>query len=271
MADEIVNPIPAPVASPEATPSSAPAPVETPTVTPESAPISAPAETVVDAPVEPTKPAEPPVEPTPEAAKKAETLLAGEKKAEEKPTEVKTEENPAEEAKPVEVVIPAYEPFTLPENVQMDAEKMGDFTKFLGEFETTVKAPHEEMQKLGQQMVDRHIAEMQRYTESLQQAWTKQKNDWKESFLKDPEFANRTDTAVNAAIDTISVYGGSTVQQQEFRDLMESSGVGNHPAMIRLLSNVIMAKIEPKPLAAPMIAPKAAQSKVEKMYGSKRK
>lgn len=233
----------------------------------------APLETV--APVTPKSPAEVKTEEAQNVAK-PETLLGSEKKepekfTEEKPEEKPTEEKPVEEApkeeKPVE--LPTYEPFVLPESFVAEEAKMGEFTKTLAEFENTTKASHEEVQKLGQQLVNRHIDEMQRYTESLTQAWNKQKNDWKDSFLKDPEFANRSDTVVNAAIDAIGIYGGDTKQQEEFRGLMESSGVGNHPAMIRLLSNIMLAKAEPKPLAAPQISSSARVSKVEKMYGKK--
>lgn len=264
MADEIIN---TPAAVPATSPTEvaaplaphvtevpiAPAPVEAPVSTPE--PVETPA-------VEPENP-----EIIPEA-KKTETLLGGEKKPEEvkqdeKPVEIKTEE------KAPEIVIPTYEPFTLPEGVTVDDAKMGDFTKMLGDFETTAKVPHEEVQKLGQQMVERHIDEMKRYTESLTQAWDKQKNDWKESFLKSSEFANRTDTVVNAAIDAIGLYGGTKEQQTEFRKLMEDTGIGNHPAMIRTLSNIMLAKPEPKQLAAPQIATAAKVSKVQKMYGKK--
>ncbi len=274
MADEIANSDAAPAASPVspsvevAAPSTSPA---TETNTPEATPVeSVPAveSPQTDAPAEaPSKPDE-----VIEAAK-PETLLGSEKKAEEKSTEVKSEiksDEKAVEEKEIETApLPEYEPFKLPEGITFDEAKMGEYTKTLAEFESATRASHEEVQKLGQQLIDRHIEEINRYTKSLTQAWNKQKNDWKDSFLKDPEFLNRTDTVVNAAIDAIGVYGGDTKQQAEFRDLMEKTGVGNHPAMIRMLSNVMLAKAEPKPLAAPQIAPKATNSKIQKMYGKK--
>jgi len=282
MAEEIANSTPAAPAASSATPvvEAAPTveatPVVEPTVTPDpSKPESTPsAEPVKTETEEPAKP-----EATPEAKaeeKKADTLLGGEKKpevkADDKPAEAKPEETPSETKEP-EIKLPEYEPFKLPEDVRFDQEKMGEFTKALAEFETTTKASHEEVQKFGQGLIDRHIAEvnstLERYTQSLTDAWNKQKTDWKDAFIKDPEFANRTDTVVNAAIDAIGIYGGDSKQQQEFRELMESTGIGNHPAMIRLLSNIMLAKAEPKPLAAPKIAPKVGGSKLEKMYGRK--
>lgn len=263
MADEIETSIPTPAGLPAAESVSSPAELPV-TPSPENSPAVEPIAPEVI-------PVETPVEPAIEESK-AETLLGGEKKIEEKSVEEakpegKSEEKPAEESKEVE--LPTYEPFTLPEGVTLDAEKMGEYTTALAEFEATTKASHEEVQKLGQQFLDRHIAELQRYTETLTHAWNKQKNDWKESFLKDPEFTNRTNTVVNAAIDAIGVYAGNSEQQGEFRKLMEDTGVGNHPAMIRMLSNMMLARPEPKPLAAPQIASGQKASKMSKMYGNK--
>jgi hypothetical protein len=243
-------------------------------------PVSPVPENTPSVTVETPAPAEAVKTEAPTVEKKPETLLAGEKveepKAEAKPEEKKVEEKPAEskeapkeEAK-VEVPLPTYEPFKLPENVTIDESKLGEFTKSLAEFELASKASHEEVQKLGQQMMDRHIAELQRYTDSLIQAWHKQAEDWKKSFQESPEFANRHNTVLNAAIDAISIYGGNEEQQKEFRDLMESSKVGNHPAMIRMLSNMVLAKAESRPLAAPQIATTEKTSKIEKMYGRRK-
>ncbi len=259
MVDEIAPAVAtAPVASVEAAPAApvttpetpSPVVVETP-VTSKEVTASSPMDTKAEVKVEQPKP---------------ETLLAQEK---EKPAaEVKVEEKPVEVKTEIPLEQPKYE-WKLPEGVNVDAAKMGEFDKMLGDFQISAKIPQEEVQKLGQQMLERHTAEMQRYTESLTQAWNKQANDWKESFLKSPEFANRTDTVLNSAIDAINTYGGDAKQQQEFRDLMESSKIGNHPAMIRMLSNIMLAKPEPKPLAAPQIATHVKRSKVETMYGKK--
>lgn len=268
MADEIANSTPTPAAS-----TAAPAVVEAASTVVAESPASDPIVVETKAPeASPSVVAEPAKTEAAIEPKPTETLLGAEKKPEEaKPTEAKAEEVKIEEkVEPSQAPEPPTYELKLPEGTQVDEAKFGDFTKMLGEFETTAKVPHEEMQKLGQQMFDRHLEEMQRYNESLTQAWNKQKNDWKESFLKSPEFANRTDTAVNAAIDAIGIYGGDVAQQKEFRELMESSGVGNHTAMIRMLSNIMLAKVEPSQLAAPQIASPAKVSKVQKMYGVKK-
>lgn len=254
MADEIIAPAvvdsPAPVA--------VVAPVVTATESPD-------AETKVEAPTAEA------VAPVAES-----TLLTGEKIALEAKAEEKT---PEAEVAPVEVKegepapLPVYEAFTLPEEVKFDEAKLGDFTKSLAEFEVKSKASHEEVQALGQQLIDRHIEGVKEaqnlLLEKLIADGKAEREQWKDSFMKSPEFSNRTDTVVNAAIDAISIYGGNADQQKEFRDLMMTTGVGNHPAMIRMLSNMMIAKPEPKPLAAPKIAKAAPMSKMEKRYGAK--
>lgn len=265
MADELPNIETTPAASPvtvEVAPSPTAPVVETPAVeTPTPAP-----ETPAEAPA-----AEPVVVPE---ASKPETLLGSDKKIEEAKPEAKAEDKTAEvKAEEPKVELPAFEPFTVEEGVTFEPERMSEFTKTLAEFETTTKASHEEVQKFGQQLIDRHVTEVkdavQRYTKSLTDAWTQQKtDDWK-AFQSDPEFANRTTTVGNAAMDAITVYAGNAKQQEEFRNLMETRGVGNHPAMIRLLSNVMLAKAEPKQLAASQVASPVKQSKISKMYGVK--
>lgn len=270
MVEEVVTPEVTPAISPAPSPVEvAPSPVIEPSVTPAVEPAEAvPADVAGTAPAPET------------VAKAADTLLGGDKVI--TPVKADGEASPAKEGDtvpaeaPVEAPaeeLPTYEPFQLPENVAFEPEKLSEFTNTLAEFERTTKASHEEVQKFGQSLVNRHIAEVQstleRYTESLTAAWNKQKTDWKDSFLKSPEFANRTDTVVNSAIDAIGVYAGDSTQQDEFRSLMESTGVGNHPAMIRLLSNIMQAKPEPKQLAAPMVGGGEKMSKVSKMYGKK--
>lgn len=199
----------------------------------------------------------------------------------EKPVDVKTGdeaktadavEEPVVEAEPAQ---PVYEAFKLPEGITIADDKLGDFTKMLGELELGSKYDHAKIQEFGQKLLDRHLAETKdtvaRLQEAYQTAFDKQGNDWKEAFQKDPEIGgNRQETTVNAALEFIRRHGGTEAQQTEFRNLMETTKVGNHPAMIRMLAKANMAMSEGKPLAAQAPSP-AAKSRVQAMYGSKRK
>lgn len=273
MSDEItpavVAPVEfAPVAAPVVTPVAPVVVAETP-VTPvvtETAPVvTPPVEAVVEAPkAEPTsvlgdalKPAETPV---PDAAKPVETpKVEGQ--------ETNTPEGQSEEPAPP----PVYEPFTLPEGFEQDGEKLKTFTDILGSLELDTKADHAKLQEFGQKAIDLYTNEVKSAVDNLNKyyetTWERQKNEWKESFLKDPEIGgNRFQTTVNSALSFIKTHGGTEEQQAEFRTLMNTSGLGNHPVMIRLLAKAGQAMSEGRPLAAnkPVSPPK---SKVTAMYG----
>lgn len=253
--------------------------VQTP-VTAET-PVSVTETSTVETPIAETK-----VESTPvaDAAKPAETLIGdGLDKTKEPTIETKVETPPVEgekapttESKEGQSDEPAsppkYDAFKLPDDVKLEDDRVKGFTDILGELELKSKGvDHALFQEFGQKAVDYHINEVKRVVEDLtksyQTAWEQQKTSWKDTFLKDPEIGgNRFQTTVDSALTFIRTHGGSAEQQTEFRNLMESSGLGNHPAMIRLLANAGRAMQEGKPLAAtkPASAPK---SKTQTLYG----
>ena len=166
---------------------------------------------------------------------------------------------------------PSYEPFTLPEGATVDAERIGDFTSLLGSFESQTKADHAAVQALGQQLMDRHVSEMQRVLQTVQEAGlaarTAQQTAWRDQFISDPEIGgNRQQTTVNSAIEFVRTHGGTEEQQAEFRQLMNETGIGNHPAMIRLLAKAGMAMSEGRPLAASQPSP-SKPTRIQAMYG----
>lgn len=284
--DEI-NPTLAPVATPEpaqAAPAVAPvtAPTEAPqAVAPAPAPTPAPAETPAPAVV--PEAVAPVVEPKVEPAPEAKTIMGAE--LDKKPVETPKVETPAPElaqADPEPKVTeggqsdepappPKYEAFKLPEGVTLDEKKVGNFTNLLADLEVKGKVPHELSQEFGQKLVDYYVNEVKEALDTQQKsfadAWENQKVQWKDEFLKDPEIGgNRWQTTVDSALTFIRTHGGTPEQQAEFRNLMESSGLGNHPVMIRLLANAGRAMGEGRILAAtrPVAPPK---SKVSTMYG----
>lgn len=255
----VAAPAVAPVVAPTASPTTSTAPpVESPPAA--VAPLQPP-----EAPIPPAAPAEVP------AVVAATSLLGAEPEAkkEDKPAEVKVDAEKKEEGgqSGEPAPLPVFEAFKLPEGFSPDDAKLGEFTKELAEFETATKADHAMLQAFGQKLVDRHIAEVQRLNDFYKTAFEKQKTDWKDSFEKDPEIGmNRTETTLAAAREFIRTHGGTPEQQKEFRDLMTSTGVGNHPAMIRMFSKANVAYAEGKPLPGTK-PPSAPTSKVERRYG----
>jgi len=247
-----------PVAGTTPTPAAAPAPVvETkPAATPADAPKTEP--TVLGAePV--TAPVVDPAKPPVEAAK---APVEGEKTT------------PAQSAEPAPAAV--YEKFTVPEGITLNDEQLGKFTGLLSEFETTTKADHAAVQAHGQKLMDIYIGEATRITNDLnkyyQDSWAKMKTDWRAEFVADPELGgNRQETTVAAAQTFIRTHGGSEAEQKEFRQLMESTGLGNHRVMIRILARAGVAMSEGRPLVATTPAAAAPKSKIESMYGTQPK
>lgn len=208
-----------------------------------------------------------------EAVKPAETLLAADKPVVETPpapaVEVQNTEGgqSAEPAPP-----PTYEPFTVPEGVTLDGGRVGELTNILATLELEGKADHGITQQVGQKLVDFHINEIKKYGEDIQKfyqtSWEKQKISWKDEFLADPILGgNNKDTTLGHALEFIRTHGGSEDEQKEFRSLMDTSGLGNHKAVIRILANAMTAMKEGAPLSAQR-PPAAPRSRVATMYGN---
>lgn len=252
--------------------------------TPDSGPILE--ATVLGAEPEPVKAEGEKSAEVPEAPKPAEEVKTSEaakpaeapKVAEEAPKEdaPKTEDATAEaEVKPAEQVLPTYEAFALPEGVKVDDTRMQEFTSMLGNFETISKADHAEAQKFGQALVEYHVSHLQdtvqQLTKAYEDSWRKQTEDWRKQFEADPEIGgNRQDTTIAAANKFIRTHGGTEDQQKAFRSLMQKTGLGNHPDVIRILANAGMSKDhnEGTPLPAQAPAP-AKMNKLQRMYGKK--
>lgn len=269
----------APVASPEPAPTSPPVGDATPNS-------PAPADKPVEAPA---KPADAPA-PAPAAEAPVVKSVIGEaldKVVEKAPEPAKQDAKPAEEAKKPDAEpkkeeaaqsvepapLPTYDPFKLPEDLGITYEEagLGEFTKELAEFQVKTKADQKEMQAFGQKLIDRHVSELRttvnRLNDFYMNEFEKQKAEWRDAFEKDPELGgNRRDTTISSALEFIRTHGGTPEQQKEFRTLMDQTGVGNHPAMIRILAQAARAMSEGKPL--PAAKPVQTQSKVAKRYGS---
>lgn len=160
------------------------------------------------------------------------------KPADQKPAEQpKAEGSPSAEPAP----LPTYEKFTLPEGIQVDEVKLGEFTKDLGEFESANKVEHTKVQEFAQKLVNRYVTETQdtvtRVVDHYNKTWEKQKNEWREAFIADSEMGgNRQETTVKNLVSFVDEFGGDDSQKTELRKFMDT-GIGNKPELIRLMNN----------------------------------
>jgi hypothetical protein len=256
MADEAITAAPVVTAPVEAAPAVAPV-VESAPVAPvvESAPVQEAAPVVEAAPV---------AEPAVEAAK---PLLSPE-------AEVKTEDAPVVEAPKPEAEVaqlPVYE-FKLPEGADAENPQFKAFTSKLGEFQNLSKTEQAAVQKFGQEMIDMHMAEVKSIVENQNKSaweWFRNRNkEWLENSKKDPSIGGDAfNETVSAASQAISLYGGNKAQQIETAKLLQETGVENHPALLRFLSNITrQAAKEGTPVASRNV-PIQKQGIANAMYG----
>lgn len=210
------------------------------------------------------------------------TFLGGEVKAE-PPPQPEAGQVPNEGGQSVEPAPPPVFEFVLPEGVTEASERMAEFKSLLGDVTLKSRAEAEVMKEFGQKLVDMHTAELRTAVQMTQQMVAQQyaetqnatRQAWKEAFLNDPEIGgNRQDTTVNSALMAVRNYVTTSTDpavaqrhMAEFKDLMETTGVGDHPALIRLLSNVWNAQREGTPLPAPNVVPQN-KSRVSALYGN---
>jgi hypothetical protein len=110
-----------------------------------------------------------------------------------------------------------YEAFTLPEGIKVDEELLGEFKSVAQELNLS--------QKDAQKLADIQAkAEVKR-----QQAMEKVKQDWREASLADQEFGGEK-LQVNLGVAKKAM---DTFATPEMRKLLDESGFGNHPEVIR--------------------------------------
>lgn len=146
--------------------------------------------------------------------------------------------------KDVKPEVPVYEAFKLPEDVSADSAKdtLDTFSKLLGEIETG-KLDHTGFQDAGQKLVDLHIQGVQESVKNLNDYYVtlheKTGTEWLSAFKADPEIGGaNVEKTVGNVREAVEAYAGNEQQKAEFRELMKSTNVGKHPAMIRLLANM---------------------------------
>ncbi|MBT9575533.1 MAG: peptidase [Pseudomonas umsongensis] len=128
----------------------------------------------------------------------------------------------------------AYTDFTLPEGMEMDAEVLGEFTGLAKELNIS--------QESAQKLIDLQSKIATQQAEQYQAAVIKQGEQWKEAVKNDPELGGENyDKSVASAVKVIQAFGDDGL-----RDLLNNSGLGNHPALFKFCHRVSQAISEDK-------------------------
>lgn len=193
------------------------------------APAAAPAPT--PAPVATPAPA---ASPAPDASLTPPESLLNDKPAE-TPAEAKPEETPAEPDKPIE-----YTDFTLPEGMELNAEKLGEFTKIAQD----AKLP----QEVAQKMVDLYSSELKAISDAPMKAWTELQNKWQDEVRNDPEIGganlDKNLAATKAGLKNLLGEGAD-----KFFEALNITGAGNNPEILRGLFKAAQPHAPASPVA----------------------
>ena len=115
-----------------------------------------------------------------------------------------------------------YEVFELPENFDMNEETLGEYHTFAKENNLT--------QEQAQRGVDM-VAQMKK---AEMNQWVEQQKSWVDDAKSDTEFGgDKFDQSISVAVKARDSFGTS-----EFNEMLDTSGLGNHPEMIRFLNRV---------------------------------
>lgn len=128
----------------------------------------------------------------------------------------------------------AYADFTLPEGMELDTAILGEFKDFAKE----LNLPQDKAQKI----VDFQTKLAAKQAEEYQAAVTKQGEAWATAVKNDPELGGENyDKSVASAVKVIQAFGDDGL-----RDLLNNSGLGNHPALFKFCHRVSQAISEDK-------------------------
>ncbi|QXH68605.1 hypothetical protein [Pseudomonas asgharzadehiana] len=128
----------------------------------------------------------------------------------------------------------AYEAFTLPEGMEMDADVLGEFQSLAKELNIP--------QAKAQQLIDFQTQLATKQAEQYQAAVIKQGQDWAASIKSDPEVGGENyDKSVESAIKVIQSFGDPALTE-----LLNTSGLGNHPALFKFCHRISSAISEDK-------------------------
>lgn len=167
------------------------------------------------------------------AAETESTLVTGaevtettEASAETSETEAQAETTEAEtseaETEKVEGAPEEYADFTMPEGIELDTELTDQFKATAKELNLT--------QDQAQKVIELGAAMRQRDAEAI----VALREDWITQTKSDPEIGgDKLDATLATAKRAVSAYGS-----QQFIDLLNQSGLGNHPEVVRFMANV---------------------------------
>lgn len=147
------------------------------------------------------------------------------------PGETKTDEQSTETAKTDEPqgAPEQYEAFSFGEGAEFDQEVLADFQGLAKELNLP--------QATAQKLVDLQAKLYAKQAEASQQQLQTLRSEWANQVRNDPEFGGANyDANVAIAAKTMQAFGSDSLRQ-----LLNDSGLGNHPEMVKFAHRIGMA------------------------------
>lgn len=120
----------------------------------------------------------------------------------------------------------AYTDFTMPEGVSVDAPLMDGFKSLAKELNLS--------QEAAQKLVNLQAEATKRSVDENAKAWEQAQEKWKAEVKADKEIGGADfDKNIGVAKKGLKLFGN-----EAFIDMLESTGVGNHPEMVKFLHRV---------------------------------
>lgn len=140
----------------------------------------------------------------------------------------------------------AYE-YNLPETLTMDDTQKSELAAALDAFRA-------DPGKSAQGLIDIAAKSMSDYADSLEReqrrVWNQTRQEWREQVLSDPLIGGSGHQAAMASIARMRDYFVADKDWQDFNDMIEVTGAGDHPQFLKLLYNVARYFDEPSVPAA---------------------
>lgn len=145
--------------------------------------------------------------------------------------------------------------FTLPEGMALDEAALGKFEPVLRDVGLT----NEQANKLAGVFAEIRNADLQ----SSQQAYAELTTGWRDAVKADPEIGGaKFDASIKMAGAAMAAFA-----TPELHEVLNNTGLGNHPAVVRFMTKVGAALQEDK-TAGPAGAGGGERSLAERLYGS---
>lgn len=155
-----------------------------------------------------------------EKSEESTSLATKEDKTEDKEDPDKSKDSQADEGKgaPEE-----YSEFTLPEGMEHVEEEMKEATTIFKELNLS--------QEQAQKIVNLNSTRLQTEADAQAKVWNDTMDEWKKGVEDDKEYGGaKLDESLVSVRKAVSAFGSD-----DFKDMLDTTGVGNHPEMIRYL------------------------------------